>query len=79
MPKLTKQHKELLSLLKDSWMRLAVAAICSAIVAAMTAATAYLVKPTVEDIFEQGDPLKLTLIPIVVILVFFVKGLSAYG
>ena len=79
MPKLTKQHKELLSLLKDSWMRLAVATICSAIVAAMTAATAYLVKPTVEDIFEQGDPLKLTLIPIVVILVFFVKGLSAYG
>ena len=79
IPIFTERHNELLSLLKDSWIRLAVAALCSAVVAAMTAFTAYLVKPTVEDIFEQGDSLKLMLIPIVVILVFFIKGLAAYG
>ncbi|MBT8370305.1 MAG: ABC transporter permease, partial [Deltaproteobacteria bacterium] len=79
MPKLAKRHQELLALLKDSWFKLVAAALCSAVVAAMTAATAYLVKPTVEDIFEQGDSLKLMLIPLVVLVVFFIKGLAAYG
>ena len=79
MPKLAKRHQELLALLKDSWFKLVAAALCSAVVAAMTAATAYLVKPTVEDIFEQGDSLKLMLIPFVVLVVFFIKGLAAYG
>ena len=47
--------------------------------AGMTAATAYLVKPVVENIFEQKDPRMLMVIPFVVIAVFFVKGLAAYG
>jgi subfamily B ATP-binding cassette protein MsbA len=79
LPKLTGRQKELLILIRDSWMKLAVAAVCSAVVAAMTAATAYLVKPAVEDIFEQKDPLMLVLIPVAILCVFLVKGIAAYG
>jgi subfamily B ATP-binding cassette protein MsbA len=78
-PKLTRQQKEMLSLVKDSWFRLFLAAVCSAVVAAMTAATAYLVKPAVEHIFEQKDVNMLVLIPVAIITVFAVKGVAAYG
>ena len=64
---------------KDSWKKLATSAACSAIVAAMTAATAYLVKPAVENIFEQKNPQMLLLIPAAVLAVFFIKGVAAYG
>jgi len=79
LPKLTGRQKELLALIKDCWVKLAVAAGCSAVVAGMTAATAYLVKPAVENIFEQKDSRMLIVIPFVVIAVFLVKGLAAYG
>lgn len=69
----------MLSLVKDSWFRLFLAAVCSAVVAAMTAATAYLVKPAVEHIFEQKDVNMLVLIPVAIITVFAVKGVAAYG
>jgi len=77
--KLSPRYRELLGFVKDSWTRLAASAVCSAIVAAMTAATAYLVKPAVEKIFEQKNPRMLLLIPAAVLAVFLVKGLAAYG
>jgi len=77
--KLTPRQQEMLSLVKDSWFRLFVSAVCSAVVAAMTAASAYLVKPAVERIFEQKDPQMLGLIPVVIIAVFAIKGIAAYG
>jgi len=79
LPKLTGRQKELLTLIKDRWIKLAAAAGCSAVVAAMTAASAYLVKPVVEKIFEQKDAQMLMLIPLMVIAVFFAKGVAAYG
>jgi subfamily B ATP-binding cassette protein MsbA len=78
-PKLTRQQKEMLSLVKDSWFRLFLAAVCSAVVAATTAVSAYLVKPAVENIFEQKDINMLVLIPAAIITVFAVKGVAAYG
>ena len=79
IPKLTPLHLELLHFLKDSWFKLALAALCSAVVASMTAASAYLVKPVVEKIFEQKDAQMLMLIPLLVIAVFLTKGVAAYG
>lgn len=79
LPKLTGRQKELLILIKDSGFRLALAIICSAVVAAMTAASAYLVKPAVEKIFEQKDTQMLMLIPLLVVVVFLTKGIAAYG
>lgn len=77
--KLTQRHKEMLSLAKDNWPRLAVAVVCSAMVAAMTSVSAYLVKPAVEKIFEQRDSQMLVLIPVVIIAVYIIKGVAAYG
>ena len=77
--KLTPRQQEMLSLVKDSWFRLFVSAVCSAVVAAMTAASAYLVKPAVERIFEQKDPQMLGLIPLAIIAVFAIKGVAGYG
>lgn len=79
LPKPANRHKELLLMIKDSWFKLTVSAVCSAIVAAMTSATAYLVKPAVEKIFEQKNPQMLLMIPLAVIAVFLLKGLAAYG
>ena len=79
LPELTRRNKEILSLIKDSRVRLFVSAVCSAMVAAMTAATAYLVKPAVEKIFEQKDLQMLVLIPAVIVAVFAIKGVAAYG
>ena len=64
LPKLKQPQREVLMLVKDSWVKLAISSVCSAIVAAMIAATAYLVKPAVEKLFEQKDSQMLVLIPI---------------
>ena len=77
--KITQRHKEMLSLAKDNWPRLALAMVCSSIVAAMTSISAYLVKPAVEKIFEQKDTQMLVLIPVVIIVVYTIKGVAAYG
>jgi len=53
--------------------------VCSTVVAATTAVSAYLVKPAVESIFEQKDIKMLVLIPVAIITVFAVKGVAAYG
>jgi subfamily B ATP-binding cassette protein MsbA len=79
LPKLNARHTELLALLKDSWFNLALSAVCSAVEAGMTALSAWLVKPVVEKIFEQKNAQMLVLIPLVVIAVFIVKGIAAYG
>jgi subfamily B ATP-binding cassette protein MsbA len=79
LPKLSRRHKEILTLVKDSWVRLLAASVCSAVEGAMTAATAYLVKPAVEKIFEQKDMQMLALIPVAIIAVFAIKGIAAYG
>ncbi len=76
--KLTPRHIELLQIVKQNWFKLTLAAICSAIVAGMTSYSAYLVKPVVEDIFEQKDAARLLLIPLLVIAVFVTKGVAAY-
>ena len=53
LPELTAQHKELLSYISDNRGRLALAILCSSIVAAMTSVSAWLVKPVVEGIFQS--------------------------
>ena len=78
LPKLTGRQQELLALIRDRWVKLAGAAACSAVMAGMTAAMAWLVKPTVDN-FEQKDAWMLMVIPVVVIAVFLVKGMAAYG
>jgi len=79
LPQLTSQHKELLSYILDNKGRLALATLCSSLVAAMTSFSAWLVKPVVEDIFQYKNLQMLVLIPAAVVGIFLVKGIAAYG
>ncbi|SLM30116.1 Lipid A export ATP-binding/permease protein MsbA [Desulfamplus magnetovallimortis] len=53
--------------------------ICMLLVAATTAASAYLVKPMLDDIFVNRNRSGLLIIPVAAILIFFIKGIAAYG
>ena len=79
LPQLTARHRELLEYVLDNKGKLALATFCSAIVAAMTSFSAWLVKPVVEDIFQSKDLKMLVIIPLAVIAVFLIKGVAAYG
>jgi subfamily B ATP-binding cassette protein MsbA len=79
LPQLTDRQKELLAYVLKNKGKLGLATFCSAIVAAMTSLSAWLVKPVVEDIFQSKDLQMLVFIPLAVIGVFLFKGIAAYG
>lgn len=70
---------DVLSLVLGHWKKLVLAMGCMVIVAVATSASAYLVKPMLDDIFINRDRTKLLLIPGAAILVFFLKGVGSYG
>ena len=77
--KLRPRYRDLLLMLKDNWVRLALACIFSAVVAGATAVMAYLVKPALDDVFIQKDRQMLILLPFLAIVVALAKSLAAYG
>ncbi len=70
---------DVLHIVLAHWKKLAIAMVCMVVVAGATAASAYLVKPMLDDIFINRDKTKLLLIPGAAILVFFLKGAGSYG
>nr|WP_207683558.1 ABC transporter ATP-binding protein [Desulfonema magnum] len=52
---------------------------CMLVIAACTSATAFLVKPMLDDIFFKKDMAMLRLIPLAVILIYFLRGFGYYG
>ena len=77
--KLRPRYRDLLSMLKDNWVRLALACGSSAVVAGATAVMAYLVKPALDDVFIEKDRQMLLLLPFLAVAVATVKSLAAYG
>ncbi|CAN2048389.1 ATP-dependent lipid A-core flippase [Candidatus Magnetomoraceae bacterium gMMP-13] len=77
LPKLQKRHKQLLNLIKDNKLRLIIAMLFMILVAACTSATAFLIKPVLDDIFFKKDVKMLAIIPIVVIIIYLIRGISA--
>ena len=53
--------------------------ICMLVIAASTSATAFLVKPVLDDIFVNKDSKMLNLIPVAVIIIYFLRGFGIYG
>ncbi len=74
-----KLYLRLLRLVKPHTPRFILAMLCMAVVGAATAASAYLVKPAMDDIFLDRNEGMLILIPIAVILIYLLKGLCNYG
>jgi len=69
----------LLVLVKPHWRRLAVAMVCMIGVAGSTAASAFLVKPVLDDIFISKRMEMLKWLTLVVLLLSMVKGICMWG
>lgn len=74
-----KVYRRLLGYLKPYTGRLMLAGACMVGVALLTASLAYLVKPALDKIFFEKNAQMLVLIPIVVGLVYFFKGICDFG
>ncbi|MBL0700773.1 MAG: ABC transporter ATP-binding protein [Desulfosarcina sp.] len=73
------RNKHLYKLVKGSWVKLLIAMICMLIQAGATSSIPFLIKPVVDDIFINKDTAMLKLIPLAVILVYFILGSAMYG
>ena len=71
--------RKLLFLVKPYWPKLALALVCMIGVSAFTAFTAYLIKPAMDDIFMKQNVQMLKLMPLLILIVFFFKGLFEWG
>lgn len=77
--KLSNRHSQLLRLVFQNARRLVLAGVCSLMVSAATTTVGYLMKPVIDDIFVRKDANGLILLPILVIVVFLIKGVGSYG
>jgi len=72
-------YLRLLKFVKPYWVRLAGAMVCMLFVSAASAASAFLVKPVLDDVFFKKDLAMLRLIPLAIVGLFILKGLFDYG
>ena len=72
-------YRRVLEFVKPFWLRLLGAMICMIFVAGLTAAMAYTIKPVVDEIFMEKDVMKLKLLPLVIVLLFVMKGAAEFG
>jgi ATP-binding cassette, subfamily B, bacterial MsbA len=73
------KHKHLLLLVKSHKARLFIAMACMIAISASTAASAYLLKNVIDDIFIDRNLFMLKFIPMLVVCVFLVRGLGMLG
>jgi subfamily B ATP-binding cassette protein MsbA len=73
------RHKRILDLIKDNRLRLFLAMLCMFVMSAATSATAFLVKPVLDDIFFNRNVQMLTLIPAAVVIIYLLRGCGMYG
>lgn len=71
--------RRILELVKPYWFRLLVAMFCMMLVAGLTAATAYLVKPVLDEIFFKKDMSMLKFLPLAIILLYLLRGVCYFG
>ncbi len=72
-------YRRLLTYLRPYRCRLLLAGACMVGVACLTASLAYLVKPALDDIFFKQDSRMLLIIPMVVAVVYILKGVCDFG
>ncbi|MBW2020368.1 MAG: lipid A export permease/ATP-binding protein MsbA [Deltaproteobacteria bacterium] len=76
---LLKIYQRILELIKSQWLRLVTAMLCMIFVAFLTAATAYLVKPVLDEIFFKKDMRMLKLLPFAIFLLYALRGACYFG
>jgi subfamily B ATP-binding cassette protein MsbA len=77
--RLSDRHRHLIALIKENWLRLFFAMGFSLLISLSTAASAYLIKPAIDDVFFKNDTTMLMVIPVVVIFIYFLRGIGMYG
>ncbi len=73
------RNQQLYQLVKENWVKLLIAMICMLLQAGATSSIPFLIKPVVDDIFINKDAAMLKLIPLAVILLYFILGAAMYG
>lgn len=73
-----KPYLRLLTYVKPYWKLLALAALCAAFVASLTALYAWLVRPVLDDIFIKKESSLLLIIPPAILATVFFKGFFTY-
>lgn len=79
MLSLKPRHLYLVGLVRQRWSRMALAMLCMMLMAAASAAIPFLIKNVVDDIFVHRNTEMLRLLPLAVIAIYAVLGLSMYG
>ncbi len=79
IPEVKQRHIRLFGYIKEHWILLAVAIICMIVVAASTAATAFLVKPVLDEIFMEKNEQMLAFMPLLVLVIYVLRGFAMYG
>jgi subfamily B ATP-binding cassette protein MsbA len=77
--KLKDRHKHILFLIKENRFKLFLAMLCMLVIAAASSATAFLVKPVLDDIFFNKNLTMLKIIPVAVVVIYLLRGLGMYG
>ncbi len=77
--KFTARHRQLLGLIKNQRLKLAGGMLCMLVLAASTSASAFLVKPVMDDIFVNKNSKLLMIIPLAVVLLYLLRGAGMYG
>jgi len=73
------RHRKLLSMIRQNRLLLFVAMGCMPVIDISTSATAFLVKPVLDDIFFRKDHMMLRLIPIAVLAIYLLRGGATYA
>ena len=76
--KIKYRHRQILALIKKNRFRLIMAMVCMLVESAGVSATAWLMRPVVDSILVNNDVRMLNLVPLVIILVYFMRALSTY-
>ena len=74
-----KLYKRILSYSRPYFGLIALGLILASVISAMNGATAWLVKPVLDDIFLAKNMTMLKLLPLAVVLVYLVKGFAEYA
>jgi len=71
-------YKRILEYVKPYWIRILIASLCAIGVSGATAAVAWLVQPALDKIFIQKNLQMLMLIPVAILIMYFLKGVFNY-
>ncbi|MFO7839548.1 MAG: lipid A export permease/ATP-binding protein MsbA [Desulfosalsimonadaceae bacterium] len=74
-----KRNQQLFAYIRDQWGKLLLAVVCMIVVAGTTSATAFIVKPVLDDVFLNKNEFMLKLMPMLIIVIYFLRGAGRYG